>query len=57
MWTIKIALLAIGVSVTAFISNSSADDVSCAIAYETAGEMAPAADAASDQRDVCLPRE
>jgi hypothetical protein len=57
MWTIKIALLAAGVTMTAFMSNSSADDVSCAVAYETSGGMAPAADAASDQRDACLPRE
>ena len=59
MWTIKIALLAAGVTVTAFVSNSSADLARCAAAHETAGEMAPGktTTVADVQRDACLPRK
>lgn len=57
MWTLKIAFLAAGVTLTALMSNSAADDARCAAAFETTHEMTQATAAAGDNRAECLPNE
>ena len=58
MWTtIKIALLAAGITVTAITADSPAYSERCTAAPETAAEMTPVtnAAAASDTHAECLP--
>jgi hypothetical protein len=54
MWTLKIVLLAAGVTVTAFASNSAADIAACAAPHESAAEQTPETAIADDRRADCL---
>jgi hypothetical protein len=60
MWTLKIALLAVGVTVTAFAADSSTYSARCSSAAAGAGEAEPIPGnqaVADGERRECLARE